>query len=125
MIGSFGRVFVRVQVSVKIPGLRPPDGELVVSTGAVEEAPEPADVPDPDDMPVLDDVGNPDADARLTATIEETAAADAAARITTPEAARTYRGRLVNMSPVNVRESREGCVFTLPEQRPSTATTFG
>jgi hypothetical protein len=134
MIGSLGRVLVRVQVSVKIPGLRAPDGKPVVSTGAEEDAP-PAAVPDDPELEIAapdadgdgDDAddADADADARLTATTDETAAADAAARTTAPAAATIRRGRVMNMSPVNVRESRPSRGFTLPEQRSSTAPTFG
>jgi hypothetical protein len=124
MIGSFGRVFVSVQVSVKIPGLRPPDGNPAVLTGAtagplvglpVGVAVDPDD--DPDDDPVSDD-------ARLTATTEETVAAEAAARTTAADAAAITNERWMNIAPVNVRKTVSGALFTLSEQSPSTARTL-
>ena len=137
MIGSFGSVLVSLQVSVKIPGFRPPDGKPVVSTGALEDEPDdadPADPADPEDPADPADSGDEDedcdadadadADARLTATTDETAAADAAARTTTPEAAIMRRDRVNAMGPVNVRCEGTRRVFTLPKQRPSTTPTF-
>jgi hypothetical protein len=128
MIGSFGSVLVSMQVSVKIPGLSPPDGNPVVSTGAADAESEGA---------VADEPAAPDANAlgivaeavvaetRLTATTAETAAAEAAARTTAPARAAIAKGSLMDMPLVNVREFGAAHVFTLPEQTPSTAPTFG
>ena len=125
MIGSFGSVFVSVQVSVKIPGLRPPDGNPAVLTGAAGAA-------DADGVPVAGDDAAPDVlvapdsdDARLTATTEETVAADAAARTTAADAAAITKERWMIMTPVNVRKTAAARALTLPEQSPSTARTLG
>jgi hypothetical protein len=122
MIGSFGSVLVSVHVSVKMPGFGPPDGNPVVSTGTVDVAPEPGTaVADDEDAAAVDEV----ADARLTATRDETAAADAAARTTAPAAAAITKGSLMDMHPVNVRTHSAVGVLTLPEQAPSKAPTIG
>ena len=121
MIGSFGTVFVSVQVSVKIPGLRPPVGNPAVWTGTEDAAP-------PDDPAVAGPAAEPEAElereARPTTTTDETAADDAMAS-TTALVAAMRRVRELNMRPVNVRTIKRARDFTFPEQRPSTAPTFG
>jgi hypothetical protein len=114
MIGSFGSVFVSPQVSVKIPGLRPPDGNPVVSTGAAGAAPDAAGL-------ATAEV----ADAEFTATTDDTAAAEAAARTTTLAAAITKVERGRGMALVNVRLVTTTAGFTFPKQSPSTTPTFG
>jgi hypothetical protein len=133
MIGSFGSVFVRAQVSVKIPGLRPPDGNPVVLTGAAADPPPGADEADDEDGgadvdvdDMEDDVAPPDSDeARLTATTDETVAAEAAANTTAAEAAAITNERWMNMAPVNAAKSSARRGFTQPEQSPSTMRTLG
>jgi hypothetical protein len=135
MIGSFGSVFVKVQVSVKIPGLRPPDGKPAVLTGgAAEPLPEADDDEDGDEDDGAED-GVEDADAedpppdsdeaRLTATTDETVATEAAANTTAAEAAAIANERWMNMAPVNAAKNTTGRVFTQPKQSPSTARTLG
>jgi hypothetical protein len=103
MIGSFGSVFVSVQVSVKMPGLRPPEGKPAVLTGdTVDPLPE----ADDEDDGAEDDDAPPDSDdARLTATTDETVAAEAAANTTAAEAAAMTNERWMNMAPVNAGKS--------------------